>query len=251
MIAGFIILIALSYNLQGSGESAQPDYTVFSTNPRGLSLLYDTLREIGCPVRTDYRRLDEDSDDADICVIAQPLWYYMNEDAADDLLDWVYGGGCLIYLQTPYPTLLDDYFYDDYYGHLYDYEYGGFYIYEYGSGCFATSGADRFTNSALMEDSSAGAVIMEILDYMGESGVGVGFNLYYNGFDYGGNAWQQAPVAVKVVVYQIAVAAALLVLRLGKRFGRPVPYYEDQEREENEHVLALAAVYERAKVKVN
>ena len=30
IIAGFCVLIALSYYMQDSGESSQPDYTVFS-----------------------------------------------------------------------------------------------------------------------------------------------------------------------------------------------------------------------------
>ncbi|MCL2351086.1 MAG: hypothetical protein FWC55_00995 [Firmicutes bacterium] len=248
LAAGFCVLLFLSLYLQNSGGSSQPEYTVFSTGEGGLSLLYDTLERAGCPVKTEYLPIDAGTGGADIRVVTQPLPSYADEAAQNDMLDWVYGGGSLIFLETPFPTLLDDYFYDDIDGYMYDYEYNGFYIYEYGDGYLVTADAARFVNSALMAGDPDGASLMEILDSLGGAGVEVRFNEYYHGFDYGGNAWQQAPAVVKVIVVQAAAAAVLLVLRLGKRFGRPVPYYEDREREENEYVLALAAVYEKAKV---
>jgi hypothetical protein len=37
----------------------------------------------------------------------------------------------------------------------------------------------------------------------------------------------------------------LLIWHVGKRFGKPVPAYEETEREENEQVRALARLYNK------
>jgi len=51
----------------------------------------------------------------------------------------------------------------------------------------------------------------------------------------------------QLFTYQLAIIAALIIWRLGKRFGEPIPFYEEIEREENEHIKALANLYQKSR----
>ena len=69
------------------------------------------------------------------------------------------------------------------------------------------------------------------------------FAEYYHGYRTRETLVTQLPDVVKYATAQLVLITFVMVGWLGKRFGKPVPYYEEIEREENEHIKALAKLY--------
>jgi len=197
---------------------------------------------MGYPVSRSYGALDLKANTNDIYVLINPSYTYFADEEFDDALDWVYKGGRLIYLESA------EYSTADYRLSLRVDNPGinanGYTLYSYGLGEIITGSADPLLNKALMENSSTGIDFTLLLDRWNIP------NLYFSESIHGylntGNAWYRTPEILKIFVYQLAVIVALVIWHFGKRFGKPVPYFEETEREENEHIKALANIYNKS-----
>ncbi|MDR1560029.1 MAG: DUF4350 domain-containing protein [Clostridiales bacterium] len=249
IIYAFVIFICLPLAVflfaANSQNSDGQSYTSFSTGTDGASLLYDSLKAMGYPVSHGYSLPDPDLSILDIHVFVEPNYYYFATTDLDGVLAWVFKGGRMIYLDSSSFSYIDEELY---------YRLGdpdavsrGYTLYSYGLGEIISGSSDPLLNQALIDDSAPGADFTALLDRWRTSPV-IRFNESIHGFTDSGNAWYRTPEILKMLTYQIAVVAILILWRLGKRFGRPLPYFEEIEREENEHVKALANIYRRAGV---
>ena len=218
------------------------DYTSFNVSDNGASLLYDTLGKMGVPVSRSYSLINTGVSTNGVYVFICPDYDYLTDQAFDNALEWVYKGGRLIFLEPPAYAGAD--FRLSRRGIVPDSDLSGYTLYTYGMGKIITGDADPLLNKALMENSAPGA---EFASMLGRWFV---TDLYFDegahGYLDSGNAWRRTPEILKLLAYQLGIIAILVIWHLGKRFGNPVPYYEESEREENEHIKALANIYDKA-----
>ena len=189
-----------------------------------------------------YKPLDTSADIFDVYVLIEPALLYFSDTDLDNALEWVFKGGRLIYLESfTYWTIDDEILYRTGDPGVYSH---GYTLYSYGMGEIITGDAYSLLNQNLMENGQSGAEFTAMLDRWDVSTLC--FNESIHGFINTGNAWYLMPEVLKLLTYEIVILAVLIIWRLGKRFGNTVPYYEEVEREENEHVKALANIYSKA-----
>jgi len=237
-----VVLAAVIVQFFRADSGRQPAYLASSTDVRGVSLLYDTLRHMGYPVGVSRSRLTASTSTDLAYIIIQPFYPpSFSEDEIAIKLDWVRRGGLLIFLQDPprrviWPT--DGYNYT---------QFGNLSLYEVGDGMLVTGGATDVTNRRLMYEYNMGARIHAIIDRWQPQRLM--FGEYYHGPRPSQNLFAHLPPVVRLVVVQLGILAVIILWYVGKRFGNPVPYYEESEREENEHVRALARLYMKVRRK--
>jgi hypothetical protein len=233
LIATVFVLYRLGFG-QRDGEA----YSVFSAKGDGASLLYDTLKALGYPVAPSYAPADAKMNPNDAYLIINPL-DFTGEDTAQ-IVEWAKRGGRMFFFGTEYPTALDYALSEGF--SFYDID--NLTVYQVGVGEIITGYAGDVANAPLMADSYYGEVIAYILDEWDAQNVF--FPEYYHGYRASENFFSTLPLIVKLCAYQLIIFAGFFMWRLGKRFGKPVPYYEETERAGDEHVRALARLYAAA-----
>ena len=239
-----ILLLALfagitwGANRQIQGQS-HPNWTSFSSSDYGVSLLYDTLRHMRYRVNILYQPIQENVSINDVVLIIQPTNPRPNDEMAMEILTWVRRGGRLIYLENSQPTIMDRVLLGEHFTSV-----GGLNWYRIGMGEVVTGRANVVANINLMEDPTYGENIVMVLSVWEPDRIY--FAEYYHGFRRSDSAFNQMPMWLQFAAFQVIIAAAVLVWHLGKRFGSPIPLYEEIEREENEQILTLARLYKQA-----
>jgi len=230
-----VILVVLAIGIAYFFDTGDgTPYTSSSTGELGASLLYDTLRHMGYGVRVSYRPLTTEISANDVFIIIQPRTPQVCHCMAEEMREWVRGGGRLIYLCNK-----DTHFTP--YGH----DIGDFRLNRLGKGEIISGRATPVTNRSLMDDYTAGEAIQTTLKrWNAEREIGnIFFAEYYHGFRTPETFVGRLPLVIRLLLAQMIILAIISVWYLGKRFGNPVPYYEEVEREENEYVRALAKLY--------
>jgi hypothetical protein len=235
----FIAIMVIILFIWGFGENNAPDYTAFSARPAGAGLLFDTLQYMGYPVFTGQAPVDNKADVNDIFIVIQPNNPPVSRDMAEEILRWVRRGGRMIFLDREYPTVMD-YALD---GNP-SAGTGNFTHYRLGLGEVVTGRAEDILNGNLMRDSAGGFFLQTVLASW--DGNRIWFSEYYHGYRTPDNFYTRLPLAVKLAGIQLVVITLLILWHMGKRFGKPVPYYEETERDENGHIRALARLYKAA-----
>jgi len=232
----FIVLaVALIINfLSATDEGA--DFTSFTTGERGTSLLFDIFTLMEHDVRVSYRPLGATTDLSSVYFIIQPTAPAVTEAMAREMLDWVRRGGRLLFLHNQFPTIIDMLI-DEEYGH----DLGDLVLFRYGYGEVATGPSYRVTNGHILHSTGTAHLISLILErWEAET---IFFAEYYHGVLIRETLLGRMPVIIRLLFVQMALAGVVIVWHLGKRFGNPIPFYEETEREENEYVRALARLY--------
>ena len=216
-----------------------PDFTSFSNGDYGVSLLFDILRHMQYPVSTMHRPIMEASLN-DVVFIIQPSNPRPTRAVTDEVLSWVYQGGRLIYLENNTPNTIELLL-----ANHYSARFGSMRWYHVGMGEVITGGADLVANIHLMNQSIHGEGIVYALSHWNPDRVL--FAEYYHGFHGTNSAFSQMPLGLRLVAIQLIISGLIVAWYFGKRFGYPVPLYEELEREENEQVLVLARLYKKAR----
>lgn len=233
-----IVIIAAFMLYIFDADDGGVTYASFSTGERGTSVFFDTLQHMGYPVMQGYHPLNRDSDLSDIYIIIQPYAPPVNRQMAEEMLDWVQQGGRLIFLHNVSPSIMDIML------PVPPRRMGGLTLYQWGSGEVVTGRASYVVNRNIMNDSSVGSLLHSILD--GWNSNRIWFAEYYHGVRPAETILDNFPLIVRLIIVQLGLFAVMMVWHVGKRFGNAVPYYAEVEREENEHVRALARLYMRA-----
>jgi hypothetical protein len=220
-------------------ETNAPDYSSFSVKPNGVSLFFDTLKHMGYPVQASRFPLDSRIYPNDVYIIVRPNNPYINREMAEDILGWVKRGGRLIFFDSEFPTVLDRVLSGQEFS-----EIGNLTHYYAGMGEVITGFSGDIINENLMHESGYGNLLENTLRSWNAERIW--FAEYYHGYHTPDNFYTQLPAVVKLGLYQLIIFTAAFVLCVGKRFGKPIPYHEEAEREENGHVKALARLYRKA-----
>ncbi|MCL2356511.1 MAG: DUF4350 domain-containing protein [Defluviitaleaceae bacterium] len=221
-------------------------HSVTSTGERGASLIFDTLQHMNYPARRSYRPLTPQTDPNVVYVIIQPRSPAINAERAEEMLEWVYYGGRLIFLCWNHPNTAIDRALD-----TQGIPSGQFTLYTHGSGAILTGDAVQIENSVLMHNHAPGRRIQITLDDWNSTREvsAIFFAEYYHGFHTPQNFVGRLPLFMRLILLQTVIFSLVALLFFGKRFGNSVPYYEEIEREENEYVRALARLYQRIRKK--
>ena len=230
------IIIAAAVFLLVMGRNDGPAYVSNSRGDLGASVLYDTLGQLGFNVGRSRNPLSTRTSTDDAYIILSPRSPRVNEEMASAMLEWVYMGGRLIYLNS-YPI---------FFLLLYELAGSGEYIhgyslYRHGQGEVLVGTARSVVNINLAENSQAGHGIFVTLYRWDPNRVR--FADYYHGFQAGTTLVGSLPLVVQLFLIQSVIFAIAVIWYLGKRFGAVVPYYKIIEREENEYLRSLARLY--------
>jgi len=224
-------------------------YTVTSTGEMGASVFYDTLRHMGYPARRGRHPLTADNNLQNVYILIQPHTPHVTREMAEEMVEWVRRGGRLIFLHTNHPSILNIVGTEGetifYYQPRNVTRGQQWTLHQVGNGEIIIGNPRPLLNEALVEHPVAGAILeSHIRRWQGEEII---FAEYYLGFTAQETFIGELPFIVQLVLAQLVLAFIILVWHLGKRFGNPIPYYEEVEREENEHVRALAKLYMKTK----
>ncbi|MCL1842269.1 MAG: DUF4350 domain-containing protein [Defluviitaleaceae bacterium] len=237
--AAIIVMAVLVSYIMDTGDGAA--YSISSTGERGASLLFDTLRHMDYRVRASYRPLTSRTGTDYVYIIIQPRTPLINYYMAEEMIEWVRNGGRLIFLRGNHPL---DLVFDNVINTA-GIDLGDFWAYRVGSGEIITGSAPDVRNDYLMNNSGAGQAIQLTLDrWNSERDIAtIFFAEYYHGFHTAETFVGRLPLVMRLLLAQVLILTIIAIWHFGKRFGNPVPYYEETEREENEYVHALARLY--------
>jgi len=216
-----------------------PDYAAATTGRYGVSLFFDTLRHMDYPVRVGNTPLTSASNTDHVYIIIQPFAPPVDHARAEEMLEWVRQGGRLIFLHRINPTIFDTMIPGA------GYQMGAFRRYQVGYGEVITGRAFHVVNHHMMSVPRAARELQQTLAHWDADRIW--FAEYYHGMYASETFLGSLPLVVQLLMVQMLLAGAVAVWRLGKRFGRPMPYYNEVEREENEHVYAFARLLARMK----
>lgn len=233
-----IILIPLflwgAFFISSRMENKLPRYTVINKAREGYSVFYEALKDLKYPVERTLRPISEQDLDT-IQIVTEQGALDIN---GEDIKAWVKKGGKIVFL-SPRPLGKIDY--ED----VSPIKQGSITNYNYHKGKIIVSDVSYFTNEALMEDVSKAYNLVSEVD--GNSYKKIYFN-EYNIFVQGQkrSLWDYTPLGIRIIVYQLALVLIALYYYKGKRFGKPIPLYEEVERSENEYVYSTASIYRQA-----
>ena len=243
LVVPVIILVAASLFMYFLGSGDGPPYVSNSRGNMGSAVLYDTLSRLGFNVGRSQRPLTARTSTSDVYIIIEPRSPWVTRDMAEVMLDWVYMGGRLIFLQNTLKTHIDCIL-----------ECGlervgedmsGFTLFIHGQGEVLTGQSRTITNINLANNSAAGHVVFTVLTQWDADRVR--FADYYHGFHAETTLVGSLPFVIQLFLLQILIFSFAVIWHLGKRFGAAVPYYTVIEREENEYLRSLARLYFLAK----
>ena len=229
MLIAAVVLHVFSSDYEG------PAFRSSTTGEQGASLLFDTLRHMGYPVRIGRSPINMGTDITHAHIIIQPHSSHFYQEKAEKIFDWVNSGGKLIFLHNSPSTIFDEF------TETLGINFGSLTLYEIGDGMFVRGRANDITNKNLIDDAETGARL-EALIYRWSVNRVV-FAEYYHSPPAAETFFNRLPTIVRLVLVQLILLAVIIMWHLGKRFGNPIVYYQEQEREENEHVHALTRLY--------
>ncbi|MDR1066271.1 MAG: DUF4350 domain-containing protein [Clostridiales bacterium] len=214
--------------LAGCSPGFEESFTSFSAYGDGVSLLSDTLKEMGFSIGVSRRKIDAETPVSHAAIIVEPYAEYFGDQEIAEAAAWVARGGRLILMEDemsglePYMNTAP-YSEDDY-----------FYRIRYGMGEVLVGYSSDILNDYLVIDSYAGEFIrLELERWNADKAV---FYEYYHGYqDNGGQPagfFSSLPSGARVTLIQLAIAAVMIIWLLGKRFGKPMtpPPKEAAER---------------------
>ena len=226
VILGIAILHFFNDDTQGG------TFTTSNTGVRGASLFFNTLQHMGYPVSVSRRPLNTDTSTSHMYVIIQPTFPPCNYQTKE-IIDWVQRGGHLIFLQNSdsFRNLLPST----------GTQLGGIWIHELGQGIVITGTANEITNYNLMNTADIGIQLHVIITHSNHERII--FAEYYHIAPVSNNLFSRLPLIMRLVFIQLGLTSLIAIWYFGKRFGNPVPYHDEIEREENEHVHAVTRLY--------
>lgn len=234
----FIILIPLflcgAFYASSRMNNQMPSYSVENKSKTGYSVFFESLKKLNFPVERTLKSV-KNYDNDNIQILAQGGNFDVN---GSEIKKWVNDGGILVYL-TAENSLLNEY----------DRKpkvKGNFKIYKYHKGSIITLNTSYMTNKMLTKNTSeAYALLKEINSYNYKK-------IYFNEahlFELADkkSLWDSIPMEIKYIIYQFIIVLCAFLYYKGKRFGKIMPLYDEEERNENEYLYSASSLYRQAK----
>jgi len=235
LLAAVLMLSRRSNFFEGLSE---PPFTTFSTGYEGAALLYDSLKIMGFPVGRDTMFLSAERPAGNVQIVIAPR--YFDDELIDGMTDWVIHGGQLIFFSDN--PQADDRLFQARVRPDATQRGGPFIWHRVGLGMVFIGDANEITNISLLENGgSHGQLVANLLEAMDFSRIY--FNEAYHGYNQNMTFFEMLPLPLRLAGMQIIIVIIIAVLYLGRRFGKPSPYYAEAEREENEYVFTLTNLY--------
>lgn len=239
----FIILIPiflwLVLNFSSDKNNKSIPYSILNRGTKGISIMYEAMEKLNYPVNLVLERVEDRSYGELQVVITQEA--NENFDINDEhIRKWIQKGGKLIYLRENWEEIPLNY------GEKID----AFYsennkkaaVLSFEKGVLLVGDSSLINNKALSQNTDGAYWILKEIDKMGYKSIE--FNEFYQYVkSQRRSLWRDTPKGVKLVIYQIVFLAAAIIFYKGKRFGKPVPFYEEVERTENEYIFSVASLY--------
>ena len=240
IVPALIVIIAAIVLHVFNGNHDGDSFAVNTTGERGASLLYDTLRHMGYPARVSRRPINMGAANH-MYILIQPHLSHFDDAKLEAVFDWINSGGQLIFLHNNPMTVFDAAI------PARGAAFGSLTVYEIGQGILVRGRADQLLNINLMDEADPGVRIEAVL--RSQNAQRVVFAEYYQTPLAADTFFNSLPPIIRLIMVQLGLLAAIVIWYVGKRFGNPIPYYQEQEREENEHVHALARLYMKTRRK--
>lgn len=232
----FLILIPLflagAFYIQSRMDNKLPSYTVDNKGRLGYSIFFETLKELNYPVEKSLSEVGAHDADS-IQIVAALSGFDVN---SEKVKNWVEDGGTLVYLTPRNIQFIG-------YEGIPEVK-GNLRIYSFGEGNIIASDIDYLANKTLVKKKdNAYALYKEI--------AALNKKIYFNEAHIfvrtvEASLWDYVPIELKFIIYQILLVLTAFFYYKGKPFGKPVPLYEEVEREENEYLYSSAALYKQA-----
>lgn len=233
----FIILVItvlfIAFQISSRMKSSFPDYSVLNKSEKGYSIIFKALKELNYDVERTTKEINlQDKGSIQIVVDDENL-----DINSKDISEWVKAGGVLVYFGGYYLDTID-------FGE--EEEKGNLFIYKYGKGVVIEGSANDFANITLKNKrDSAYEIITELSNYPDRT---ICFNETYMFFHKEStDLWSITPLYVKFIIYQFVLVVIAFIIYKGKRFGKTIPLYEEEERSENEYLYSAAFLYQQTK----
>ncbi len=234
----FVILIPLflcgAFYASSRMNNQMPSYSVESKEETGYSVFYEALKEFKCPVERTLKPV-KNYDNSNIQIVAQGGNFDVN---GSEIKKWVSDGGTLIYL-TKEDGLLTEY-------NSKPEANGSFNIYKYHKGSIVTLNADYLTNKILTKDTSKAYELLKEINNHNYKKIYFNESHLFTSVDKE-SLWEHVPMEIKYIIYQFIIVLVAFLYYKGKRFGKIMPLYDEEERSENEYLYSAAALYRQAK----
>ena len=224
----FFVWGALYYSsLTGKGL---PDYTVINKSNQGYSVFYDTVKELGYPIDRSLKPIGEHSYDSVQVVVETIYW----DIGSEEVKSWIREGGLLVYLsQGQTPSIAEA---------TYIRVEDNIEIYQYGKGWIIKATPIDLLNSTIIKDYTKAYQLLQIIDKHDYSDIYFNEVYLFTSND-SMSLWEYIPLPYKIILYQFLLTIAGYFYLKGKRFGKPIPFYEEVERIENEYLHTAASLY--------
>jgi hypothetical protein len=227
------LFLAGAFFISNRLEDKLPDYSVINKSRNGYSILYEGLRKLDSPVERTLEVVEKHETDT-IQLVPGSGYFDINRD---EIKSWIEKGGTLVYL-TP--------------GNRHNISYGiegeeegNVTLYHYGKGLIMAADGSFFTNRSLAEHTGNAYSVLKLIYRQGDK------RLFFNethlfAAPEKSTPWDFVPVEARYILYQLVIIIAAFFYYKGKRFGKPIPFYEEAERNENEYLYSAASLYRAA-----
>lgn len=241
MILIFLPLLIAVFVLQSQlKETRSKPYTVFNKRADGISVFYETMKALNDSVHIARESIERYPADT-IQIIVEPTEDFNLEDQR--IKKWAANGGFYIFLTSDWERDKENFLKEKNQKLISDIsnEQEGV-LFTYGKGKILIGNSKMIENRTLHTNTEKAYWIFEQIQK--HPSQAVYFNEFYHGYGVIQNSlWKDMPIGVKVVVFQFLLVIFSWLYYKGRRFGKVEFYYEEVEREENEYMDAVAALY--------
>lgn len=242
----FILLIPLflwlSLNYAQHRNNNAISYSVLNKGSKGVSVIYEAMKELDYPVKLVLDDVkDQAHDKVQIIIVSEDNAKFDIND--DKIRKWIKNGGKLVCLYEDFQNKKLNYgkTIDTFRPHAN--KNGAVYI--YGKGKILMGDSELITNKTLVKDTDGAYWVLNQIDKWNYRKIE--FNEFYH---YTGNKkpslWRDIPIGIKLILFQLVILIAAIIFYKAKRFGKPIPLYEEVERSENEYIYSVASLYHKA-----
>jgi hypothetical protein len=235
-----VIAIVLMFS-RSPDTYTDTDYLHSTTHGMGVSLLYDTLNNMGYNVGVSRTPITGLQGKSNVYVFIEPPDYdIMDCREFTQALVWVKFGGRMVFLAHETPERFFELVFD-----TEGVKREGYTLFYFDRGELIFGKTENITNGRLIESASYGGRLQRLLDewHSERKFNRILFAEYYHGVYASETFAGRLPTPIRLIAAQIILVSAVAVWHLSRRFGNPVPLYEEVEREENEYVHALTRLY--------
>lgn len=236
------LLLLLSLNFSAEENDKIIPYSILNKGSEGISVMYEAMEKLNYPVNLILEEIENQNYDRVQVVIISKI----NEGFdinSKEIKNWIGEGGKLVYLDENWRNIEVNY------GKRID----GFYsgnnkraeVISHGRGAFLMGDSKLISNKTLTKDTEGAYWILEKIDQWDYKNIE--FNEFYKyGIGKKRSLWQDIPRGIKLLLYQLTLLIMAIIFYKGKRFGKPVPLYEEVERTENEYIFSAASLYRQS-----